>query len=146
MVNGGDSCLLNNVFPGLHISGVCSDICSFNRILRWIWILLIRFDRDVIDSAANLTRLLSSLYLPALCVMMSRDGEQPAALARADKRSVAQTSSMDLFRFVQSSFCKSGRLFISFFKLRNKLSLTEYALRWRHGTHLNQNLQKICGN
>ncbi len=32
MVNGGDLYLLKNVFPGLHISGVCSDICSFNRI------------------------------------------------------------------------------------------------------------------
>ncbi len=26
MVNGGDLCLLNNVFPGFHISGVCSDL------------------------------------------------------------------------------------------------------------------------
>ncbi len=34
MVNGGDLCLLNNVFPGFHISGVCSDSRSFNRILR----------------------------------------------------------------------------------------------------------------
>ncbi len=34
MVNGGDLCLLNNVFPGFHISGICSDICSFNRILN----------------------------------------------------------------------------------------------------------------
>ncbi len=34
MVNGEDLCLLNNVFPGFHISGVCSDICSFKRILH----------------------------------------------------------------------------------------------------------------
>ncbi len=26
MVNGGDLCLLNIVFPGFRISGVCSDI------------------------------------------------------------------------------------------------------------------------
>ncbi len=53
MVNGGDVCLLNNVFPGFHISGVCSDIRSFNRILRRM--LLTRFDRYVIDSVANST-------------------------------------------------------------------------------------------
>ncbi len=34
MVNGGDLCLLNNGFPGFLVSGVCSDIRSFNRILR----------------------------------------------------------------------------------------------------------------
>ncbi len=45
MVSGGDLCLLNNVFPGFHISGVCSDIRSFNRILRRIWMLFTRFDR-----------------------------------------------------------------------------------------------------
>ncbi len=32
MLNGEDLCLLNIVFPGFHISGVCSDICSFHRI------------------------------------------------------------------------------------------------------------------
>ncbi len=32
MVNGGDLCLLSNVFPGFHISGVCSDVCSFKII------------------------------------------------------------------------------------------------------------------
>ncbi len=32
MVNRGDLCLLNNVFPGFHISGVCSDVCSFKII------------------------------------------------------------------------------------------------------------------
>ncbi len=46
IVNGGDLCLLNNVFPGFHINGVCSDVCSFNRILFRIWMLLTRFDRD----------------------------------------------------------------------------------------------------
>ncbi len=44
--------------------------------------LLKIFDRDVIDSAVNLT---ASLYLPALCIMVSRDLEQPAAPVRADK-------------------------------------------------------------
>ncbi len=34
MVNSGDLCLLNNVFPGFHISGVCSVSRSFNRILH----------------------------------------------------------------------------------------------------------------
>ncbi len=58
--------------------------------------LLTRFDRDVIDSAVNST---TSLYLPAPCITVSRDREQPAAPVRADKRSVAQTSSSDLFRF-----------------------------------------------
>ncbi len=48
MVNGGYLCLLKNVFPGFHISGVCSDIRSFNIILHRIWMLLTRFDRDVI--------------------------------------------------------------------------------------------------
>ncbi len=24
-------CLLNNVYPGFHISGVCSDVCSFKH-------------------------------------------------------------------------------------------------------------------
>ncbi len=47
MVNGGDLYLLKNVFPGFHISG------SFNRILCQIWMLLTRFDRDVIDFAVN---------------------------------------------------------------------------------------------
>ncbi len=58
--------------------------------------LLTRSDRDVIDSAVNST---TSLYLPALCITVSRDREQLAAPVRADKRSVAQTSSADLFRF-----------------------------------------------
>ncbi len=53
MVNGGDLCLLNNVFPGFHISGVGSDIPSFNRILCRIRLL--------------------SLYLPVLCLTVSRD-------------------------------------------------------------------------
>ncbi len=47
MVNGGDLYLLKNVFPGFHING------SFNRILCQIWMLLTRFDRDVIDFAVN---------------------------------------------------------------------------------------------
>ncbi len=57
MVNGGNLWLLNNVSPGFHISGVCSDICSFNRILRQFWILHTRFDGDVINSAVNSTTL-----------------------------------------------------------------------------------------
>ncbi len=40
---------------GFHNSAVCSDVCSFNRILCRIVMLLTRFDRDVIDSAVNLT-------------------------------------------------------------------------------------------
>ncbi len=51
---------------------------------------------DVIDSAVNSTT--SSMYLPALCITVLRDREQPAAQARADKRSVrfliAQISSI----------------------------------------------------
>ncbi len=44
--------------------------------------LLTRFDRDVIDSAVNLT---TSLYLPALCITVSREREQPAVPVQADK-------------------------------------------------------------
>ncbi len=51
------------------------------------------------DLTEMLLILLSSLYLPALCITVSRDREQPAAPVRADKRSVAQTSSADSFRF-----------------------------------------------
>ncbi len=47
MVNGGDLYLLKIFFPGFHISA------SFNRILCQIWMLLTRFDRDVIDFAVN---------------------------------------------------------------------------------------------
>ncbi len=86
MVNGEDLCLLNNVFPGFYISGVCSDICSFNRIVRRILKILTRFNRDVIDSAVNSTTFFtvspSDLYKGVLS-----DQEQPAAPARAEKRS-----------------------------------------------------------
>ncbi len=75
MVNGGDLCLLNIVFPGFRISGVCSDI-EFE------------FESFSQDLSEMLLILLSSLYLPALCITVSRDREQPAAPARADKRSV----------------------------------------------------------
>ncbi len=51
------------------------------------------------DLTEMLLILLYSLYLPALCITVSRDREQPAAPVRADKRSVAQTSSADSFRF-----------------------------------------------
>ncbi len=52
MVNGGDLCLLNNVFPGFHISGLisvaltefCAELECFSQDLT-----------DVIDSAVNLT-------------------------------------------------------------------------------------------
>lgn len=44
MVNGGD--LFIYVFPGFHISAVCSDMNSFNIILRQIWMLFIRFHRE----------------------------------------------------------------------------------------------------
>ncbi len=47
---------------------------------------------------------LSSLYLPALCITVSCDREQPTAPVRTDKRSVAQTSNVNAdsfcFRFV----------------------------------------------
>ncbi len=51
------------------------------------------------DLTEMLLILLYSLYLPALCITVSRDREQPAAPVRADKRSVAQSSSADSFRF-----------------------------------------------
>ncbi len=51
------------------------------------------------DLTEMLLILLSSLYLPALCITVSRDREQPTAPVRADKRSVAQTSSADSIRF-----------------------------------------------
>ncbi len=150
MVNSGDLCLLNNVFPGFHISGVCSDICSFNRILHWIWMLLSRFDRDVIDSAVNLTTFFtvshSAVYNGVAC---SRAAHGRAAPSRADKRSVVQIS-----RFVPLSVRVYNvalvnrawwerRLFIPFFKLRNNLSLTECMLRWRHRTCLSPKSAKI---
>ncbi len=87
---------------------------------------------------------LSSLYLPALCIMVSRDREQPAAPVWTDKRSVAQTSNVnaDSFRFrfvcpalVNRSWWERG-LFIPLIKLRHNLSLTECALRWRQGMGL----------
>ncbi len=37
------------------------------------------------DLTETLLILLSSLYLPALCITVSRDREQPAAPVRADK-------------------------------------------------------------
>ncbi len=91
MVNGGDLCLLNNVFPGFHISGVCSDVCSFN-------IIMCRFECFLQDLTEMLLRLLSSLYLPALCIMVLRDREQPCSGLRC----IAQMRSTDsfLFRFV----------------------------------------------
>ncbi len=76
MVNGGDLCLLNIVFPGFRISGVCSDI---------------EFESFSQDLAEMLLILLSSLYLPALCITVSRDREQPAAPARADKQSALRS-------------------------------------------------------
>ncbi len=86
MVNGGDLCLLNIVFPGFRISGVCSDI---------------EFECFSQDLTEMLLILLSSLYLPALCITVSRDREQPAAPARADKRSEAESSADSFsFRFV----------------------------------------------
>ncbi len=59
------------------------------------------FSQDLTEMLLILRRiqLLSSLYVPALCITVSHDREQPAAPARADKRSVAQTSTADLFLF-----------------------------------------------
>ncbi len=62
-------------------------------------VVLTEFECFSQDLTEMLLILLSSLYLPALCITVSRDREQPAAPVRADKRSVAQTSSADLFRF-----------------------------------------------
>ncbi len=59
--------------------------------------LLTRFDRDVIDSAVNSTTFFT--VSPSAVYNVSRDREQPAAPARADKQSVPQTSSADSFRF-----------------------------------------------
>ncbi len=150
-MNGGDLCLLNNVFPGFHISGVCSDIRSFNRILCWIWMLLTRFDRDVIDSAANSTTF--TVSPSAVYNGVARDREQPAAPAWADKRSV-QYSLNEYYGFIPLLVRLSDvalvnrawwecKLFIPFFKLRNNLSLTECALRWRHDSQ-DVSEPKIC--
>ncbi len=76
VVNGGDLCLLNIVFPGFRISGVCSYI---------------EFESFSQDLAEMLLILLSSLYLPALCITVSRDREHPAAPVRADKRSAQRS-------------------------------------------------------
>ncbi len=54
MVNGGDFGLLNNVFPGFHISGVCSDIVALTEFCTDFEC----FSQDLtdfIDSAANST-------------------------------------------------------------------------------------------
>ncbi len=85
MVNGGDLCLLNNVFPGFHISGVCSNIVALSEFCAEFEC----FSQDLTEMLVILwrIRLLSSLYLPALCITVSRDREQSAAPARADKRS-----------------------------------------------------------
>ncbi len=49
------------------------------------------FSQDLTEMLLILRRiqLLSSQYLPALCITVSLDREQPAAPARADKRSAA---------------------------------------------------------
>ncbi len=62
IVNGGDLCLLNNVFPEF-----CAEFDCFSQDLTDI-----------------LLKLLSSLYLPSLCITVSRDREQPAAPVRTD--------------------------------------------------------------
>ncbi len=97
-------------------------------------------------------RLLSSLYLPALCITVSRDREQSAAPARVDKpKRVARIRSA-FSLFVRCSSCKSVMMrtqgcSFHFFKLRNNLSLTQCALQWCHGTHLNpksaENLRQL---
>ncbi len=66
---GGDLCLLTNVFASFYISGVCSDIHSFNNSAPnlnashkiWQMLLILWW-----------IQLLSSLYLPALCVELWR--------------------------------------------------------------------------
>ncbi len=117
MVNSGDLCLLNNVFPGFHISGVCSDIRSFNRILHWIWMLLTKFDRDATDSATNSTTFFT---VSPSAVYNCRMIESSPRLQPKQINRVAQTSSADSlrFRFVHD---ENARLFIPFKKLRNNL-------------------------
>ncbi len=100
-------CLLNNDSTGFHISGVCSDVCSFNRIMRWIWMLLTRFDRDVIDSAVNSTAFFtvspSAVYNG---VAWSRAAEQITVFFRADNG--VERIRFTFGSFVQCSSCKSG--------------------------------------
>ncbi len=100
-------CLLNNDSTGFHISGVCSDVCSFNRIMRWIWKLLTRFDRDVIDSAVNSTAFFtvspSAVYNG---VAWSRAAEQITVFFRADNG--VERIRFAFGSFVQCSSCKSG--------------------------------------
>ncbi len=83
-------CLLNIFSPGFHISGVCSDVCSFNRI----GMLITRFDRDVIDSAVNSTTFFTVSPSAVYNGVAGCRSEQINYLRR-----IALTSSADLFRF-----------------------------------------------
>ncbi len=119
------------------------------------FVLISEFECFSQDLTETLLILLSSLYLPALCITVSRDREQPAAPVRADNWSapynVSPTSSADSFLFrslVLCSSCKSVMMrtqgcSIPFFKLRNNLSsLTECAFGWCHRTCLSPKYAK----
>ncbi len=92
------------------------------------------------------------LLLPALCIMVSRDREQPTAPVRADTRSALRSADLFRFPFVRCSSCKSimMRTQSCSFHFRNwetTFSLTEYALRWRHRTRLSPKsaaIPKMC--
>ncbi len=69
MVNGGDLCLLNNVF-----------LVSTSVVFVLIYVVLTEFESFSQDLTEMLLGLLSSiyfLYLPALCITVSRDQDQP---------------------------------------------------------------------
>ncbi len=85
MVNGGDLCLLNTVFLvstsvafvliSVALTELCAEFDCFSQDLTEVLLILWKI------------RLLSSLYLPAQCITVSCDREQPTAPAQADKRS-----------------------------------------------------------
>ncbi len=89
MVNGGDlfieQCffLVSTSVPFVLISVALTEFCAefecFSQHLTDMLLIL----RQI--------RLLSSLYLTALCITVSRDREQSAALARADNRSAPRS-------------------------------------------------------
>ncbi len=66
MVNGGDLCLLNDVF-----------LVSTSVVFVLIYVALTEFESFSQDLTEMLLGLLSSLYLPALCITVSRDQDQP---------------------------------------------------------------------
>ncbi len=67
------------VLISVALTEFCAEFEHFSQDLTEMLLILRRI------------RLLSSLYLPALCITVSRDREQPAAPARADKRSAPRS-------------------------------------------------------